>query len=882
MSTINKRFISIISIIFALLTLVSCQLAMPDGNGVSGAIQSEPTAASTTATAPETTAEPMPFLPAGIILAGPELDTICTVTYPASSSSLKAAAEALADYINAAIPGAKLTAAADSENVGTEYTIAICAPDSSLASNYSVKLDGKLIKLCGNASDTVLDAVNYFKAFCISDGYFVIDEKLDFSSAAGPEVLSQNPEKYYYYEDIYTPSLAYAFDETKVDTAKSRLFISGEDVTDKAVWNKGEVTLTGYTVDAGDHIVLLALANTNGDIEVFETTFSCGDGSVMHLYAGEIHAHTSDSDGKETVMKAYTYARDVAKLDFFAVTDHSDSFANSVYQSKHLPNADDFNDPGNFAALYGYEQTYNIKTGYFGHLNTINRASLTSRTLSLGKYYELMASDEDAVVMFNHPGYTWGNFIEYDLYSPEADSVVNLSEIKSTSAANYEYALSLTKGWHVSPIYNEDNHSANWGNASESCGYVLAPALTRQNIIDAFNKNRTYTTSDKTLKIYYKINDEWMGGRLDNPDKLHFNVQLSTEKSQGLGTVSVIAEDGIIVAYKLVGAKKEYTLELDLDPHYDYYYIKVESGSTWCYTAPIWIENREHLTVGELSQELIINNNSSDDHRVYASVTNHTNEVMTGVTVDFYLSPLTGFFESRKQPTQTVTVGDIAAGATVTVHADLHYTAATPRVYAVAKGTQNGKSYGAVRHMEISNLYFTEILPLTARGGADAFEFIELYNNSDATLALSKFKMRYYSKAGAKAADLDANTWKLSGQIQPHSTMVIWIVSAKNKLTVADFNNHFGTNLVEGKDIIMLEGANIPHLNPVQLELVLGSTVTARAWYNWGGTLDVRPNRSIIYNYPTNYTITAQVEKYGIDPTPGTLAEGQVPETITP
>jgi len=864
MTSTRKNLQFILSIILILLMLASCnktELPTPE-----------------TTPAPETTPEVV--LPEGIVLAGPEVATACTVTYPAASSGLKATAEALAKYINAVVPNANLTVAA-SDSSATEYQILVCAPDSALSSSYTVQLDGKCIKLCGKSEDNLTDAVNYFKAFCVKEGYLVVDEALNFSSGEGPNVTSQYPEKYYYYEDVYTPSLAYTFNRVLTDIEKSRLFINGKDVTDKAEWSKGLVTLTGYTVDAGDHTVLLALTDDSGDVEVFETTFTCGDGSVMNLYKGEIHAHTSDSDGQQTVKEAYAYARDVAKLDYFSVTDHSDSFKNSVYQGSHIPNADSFNEPGKFVALYGYEQTYNINTGYFGHLNTINRASLTSRSLTLPFFYQEMAKDEDAVVMFNHPGYSWGNFVEYDFYTPEADSAVNLSEIKSVHAANYEYALSLTKGWHVSPVYNEDNHSANWGTANEHCGYVLAPALTRQNVIDAFNKNRTYTTSDSTLKIYYKINDEWMGARLNNPDNLHFSIQLSTEKAKGLGIISIIAEDGIVVYQKAAGSAKECTLEFDLPPYYDYYYVKVESGSIWAYTAPIWIENREQLTVDGLYHELVIDNNSDNDVRIHANVTNHTNEVMTDVKVDFYLGGITGFPTAKITPVQTVKVGDIAPGATVPVYADIKYVYSTPRVYTDAKGVQNGKNYGAVKYMEISDVYFTEIHPLTSVG-TDAFEYFEIYNNSDSVINLSSYSIRYYNKVGAKADDLLKNTWKLSGNVQPHSAMVVWIVSSSNKYTVADFNKHFGTSLVEGKDIIRITGANIPHAKPVQLEILKNTTVIGRAWYNWGGSSNVQSDKSISYNYSTNYTFTAKVKESRIAPTPGKLTQGQVPATVKP
>ena len=865
----KRSFIAfILSVLLLILSLTACGQNLSTTQETTTPIDTEIT-------------EQVPTPPSGIIFAGPA-DTECTVVYPASSTELNSAANELADYVKAVIPTACITATCDADAKSATLQIVLCEPDSSLPYDYSLKLQDTTLMLYGRNDDHLLDAISYLKAFCIKNGYLAVDTELDFTSNEGPAVLSQYPEKYYYYEDIYTPTLAYAFDGANVDVAGCRLIVGGKDCTELAVWEKNAVTLAGVTVPAGDHTVLLALSDTSGNVGFFETTFSCGDGSVMNLYAGEIHAHTSDSDGKETVEKAYAYARDIAKLDFFAVTDHSGSFTDEIYTKSHIPNADSFNEPGVFAALYGYEQTYSYKTGYYGHLNTICRGKLTKTTLSLEGFYSYMAKEENAVVMFNHPGYTWGNFLEYDLYSPEIDAVLNLSEIKSTTAANYEYALSLTKGWHVSPIYNEDNHNADWGNAKEACGYVLAPALTRQNILDAFNKNRTYTTTDKTLKIYYKINDEWMGSRLDAPDKLHFCVQLSTEKSQGLGTVSIIAEDGIVVASEKIGSKKEYTLELDLPPLYDYYYIKVESGSNWAYTAPIWIENREQLTVGEMWQELVINNDNAKDYRIYTTVTNNSSIPITDVSVDFYLAANSGFTLAKQNPLQTVKVSEIAPGETVTVSADVNYSPSMPRVYAMASGMQNGNAYGAVNYMEISKLYVSEILPLIGAGGSDEYEYIEIYNNSDTAFNLSNVKIRYYSKSGANAELLAQNTWTLSGKIQPHSALVIWVVSENNKLTVADFNKKFGTALVEGEDIQMITGANIPHQYAVQLEVLIGTSVIGRVWYNWGEDTDVMAGRSILFDYPTDHTITARVSKRLQKPSPGSIADVQMPALVTP
>ncbi len=872
-----KRLLTLCLAVLTLLSLLaSCTGDLPSSEDTTTPVVTD-----------ELITEPPLVLPEGIILAGPEQPTVVTVVYPAASAAFKEAAEQLAQHINTAIPTANITAIPDSQSSDTEYEILI-GEARGLASvlpedkNYCVKLDGKQLRLCGKNDQEAFNAVNYLKLYGFKDGYFVISDVLNYASAdAAYSVLTQSPEKYYYYEDVYTPTLIYTFN-ANADEKASKISVGGIDVTPHAVWSEGSVTLEGYTVPAGDHTVLVGIADAEGDVSIFETTFSCGDGSVMHLYSGEVHAHTTDSDGSGTVEEAYAYARDVAKLDFFSVTDHSDSFKNEVYQGKHIPNADRYNDPGKFVALYGYEQTYNYKTGYYGHLNTINYGSLTSRNTPLEKYYEIMAKDPNAIVMFNHPGYRWGNFLEYGSYSDEYDSAVDLAEIKG-SGYNSEYALALTKGWHISPMYNEDNHDPNWGNAYEYCGYALAPALTRQNIIDAFNKNRTYTTTDKSLKIYYKINDEWMGARLDNPDKLKFSIQLSTEKAQGLGKVSIVAEDNIIVAFKQLGSKKEFTWEFELDPNYDYYYVKVESGNTWCVTAPIWIENREHLTISDLDQQLITGSSDTNDYRISAKVTNNTDKPMTGVTVNFYSSVTGGYIEESVRYDKVVELGTIAPGATVTAQADLKYNSGRPRIYAVATAEQNGNSYGAVKYMDISNIYFSEIHPFTVTNNnvIDAFEFIELYNNSDAVIDLSKFTMQYYSKAGAKAADLSANTWMLSGKIQPHSTLVLWFVPEGNTKTVADFNAHHKVSLTEGKDIVKIVGKAIAHTNSVQLEILSGKTVVARAWYNYAKDLNAAPNRSIIYNYPTDYTFTAKVYKDRLTPTPGTLAQGQMPDTIT-
>ncbi len=751
--------------------------------------------------------------------------------------------------------------------------------------DYAIVMVGTKLVICGGSDEATLQAISYFIENIMTDNSLEIPENFSYICSSPPRVVSYSPENTYYYENVYTPTLVINYVcSPAIDMTMSKLVINGKDYTSTAVWADNRVTLSGTTFEAGDYEVILTLYDTNGNSYKHTQYFSCGDGSVMNLYKGEVHAHTKESDGQGTVEEAYAYARDIAKLDFFAITDHSNSINLNTYKNTHKPIADKFNDPGKYVTLYGYEQTYNISTGYYGHLNVLNTLTFTTRSsVNLPAFYRLMAKDPDAIVMFNHPGYTWGNFLDFK-YDKDVDKVLNLIEIKG-SGYDTQYALALTQGWHVSPVYNEDNHSPNWGNASEACGYVLAPALTRANIIEAFEKNRTYTTTDGTLKIYYKINNEWMGARLDNPDKLEVSVNISTERPTGIGTIYLMTEANIIVAQTSAGTKKTYDWNLTVSPDFDYYYIKVVNSSYWAVTAPIWIENRDLINITDMTQSLLVNNSGNDDYGVKVTVKNSSSKTMTDVTVSFYKSSLNGF-NINSTPFATVKLGNLSAGSSSSAEAFTSYSLTSNRITAIVTGKIDGKTYGDTSYTLLSQLYMTEVLPAMSQynGVSTPFCYIELYNNSDTVLDLSSYKLRYYSKAGANATDLANNTWNLSGTIQPHSTVVIWFRTS-TKLTVADFNAKFGTNLVEGDNILVLN--NVPILptdinKSVQLELVSGSTVVNRICYNWGDSIKsgIKTDKAITFDYNHMYVQTSVTTSSEATPTPGSISAGQVPTAV--
>jgi len=744
--------------------------------------------------------------------------------------------------------------------------------------DWTVRMIGTKLVIAGTDEAATTEALDWFTLTFI-DGFtdLQIPDELCYTRSASPTILSMSQEDYYYNLSTNSPEIAFTIGAPDgSDPELIELIIDGRNALSTVSRKENVITISGISFESGMHMVSMTLKAKNGTMgyEVFH--FGCGDCDDMHLYIGELHAHTTDSDGIGTPEEAYNYARNVAKLDFFAVTDHSNSHSAELYADGHVALADRLNTPGRFVALYGYEQGYGASTGYSGHLNSINSTVFTKNSLYLYDYYQKMAETEGAIVQFNHPGYSWGNFNEYAGITEEADSVVNLYEFKGSGYDN-EWALCLSRGWHVSPMHNEDNHTGNWGTVNEAVGVVLAPSLTRQNIVEAMSMNRSYTTTDQSLKIYFSVNDTWMGGRLDAPSSLKVKVKLTTEKRTGLGNIYIVAEDNIVVASVNAGTAREYEWELDLSPEYDYYYVKVNGSSGFAVTAPVWVENRDLLNVTDLDRGLIVfANNSNKDQRVTALVSNDSDKTITDVTVSFYQSALSGFALSSQKPVATVKLGSLLPGASATAKCDVAYSLSTPRVTAVVTGKVGDELYGDTRCLMLNDLIITEVATSAAGYG-----YIEIYNATNETRSLSGISLRYWPKPGAKSDDLAAVTYALSGSIPAHSSMVLWL-QTKSTISVSDFNKHYSCSLTEGKNLLVVKSTWTTKLSgSMQIELLNGTTVITRACYNFDPKyIDSIESRSVEYAYKDDYTLTSIKTGSRKKPTPGTVADSAVPTLI--
>ena len=345
-----------------------------------------------------------------------------------------------------------------------------------------------------------------------------------------------------------------------------------------------------------------------------------------NLYFGQLHAHTDISNGAGSVEEAFQYASQVDGLDFFAVTDHSDSFDNADMGAIDADGADisaDWADGkqaaasvtnGDFVGLFGFEMTW-PEDKQLGHISTFNtpgwqtrdQADFENVPTALENYYKALTSVPGSVSQFNHPDTVHGDFERFDHYSPQYDAAVSLLEVAGEDGVvdcEY-YDLALDKGWHVAPTNNQNNHNGQWGDASEARTVVLAKSLTEEALYAAMKDRRVYTTQDSDLAIYYELNGTVMGSILPKSEEAEITVFLSDPTDEAIGNVEVVTDGGAVLVSEYVETPSQ-VLELPASGGRSYYYLRItQPDGDVAVTAPVWMDGYDDIGIESFTSDTL-------------------------------------------------------------------------------------------------------------------------------------------------------------------------------------------------------------------------------------------------------------------------------------
>ena len=345
-----------------------------------------------------------------------------------------------------------------------------------------------------------------------------------------------------------------------------------------------------------------------------------------NLYFGQLHAHTDISNGAGSVEEAFQYASQVDGLDFFAVTDHSDSFDNADMGAIDADGADISADWAagkqaaasvtgeNFVGLFGFEMTW-PEDKQLGHISTFNtpgwqtrdQADFENVPTALENYYKALTSVPGSVSQFNHPDTVHGDFERFDHYSPQYDAVVSLLEVAGEDGVvdcEY-YDLALDKGWHVAPTNNQNNHKGQWGDASDARTVVLAKDLTEEALYAAMKDRRVYATQDSDLAIFYELNGTVMGSIIPKSEEAEITVFLSDPTDEAIGYVEVVTDGGAVLVSEHVETPSQ-VLELSASGGHSYYYLRItQPDGDVAVTAPVWMDGYDDIGIGSFTSDTL-------------------------------------------------------------------------------------------------------------------------------------------------------------------------------------------------------------------------------------------------------------------------------------
>ena len=541
------------------------------------------------------------------------------------------------------------------------------------------------------------------------------------------------------------------------ENASVTMTVNSEKVD--AVYADGKVTYTPAADMADGKVTVTVTVKRADEKETSKTwSFTIGE-ATFQRYFGQLHSHTQYSDGAGSLESALAYIKalpDSANVDFVAFTDHSNYFDKSgaanpegalydmtkatessqqTWKSyKDAVAAFNAENAGSMVAIAGFEMTW---SGGPGHINTFNTPGIVSRnntTLNnktkdagLQAYYKLLSQTEgvDSISQFNHPGTTFGNFIDFGYWDAVVDTRMYMVEVGNgegqIGAGGYypsyeQYIMALDKGWHVAPTNNQDNHKGRWGNANDARDVILTDDFSESGIYAALRARCMYATEDKNLDLDYTVNGNMMGSIIDVPEKLNFEISFNDpDRTDSIAKVELVVNSGK-VAYTWDSAADlaKGSVSVELAPEYTYYFVRVTEGDgDLAVTAPVWVG--ESLKLGISKAEC-------------GTSTPVTNEELTITTTFFNSEAKPATIKSITYAIGGETIGTvtdpIALAASSTQDVEFKYTPTKARIMTVritAVIEQDGKEYTFTKDVTLDVLDASKLVYI----GIDASHYNE-------------------------------------------------------------------------------------------------------------------------------------------------------------
>jgi Bacterial Ig-like domain/Secretion system C-terminal sorting domain len=368
----------------------------------------------------------------------------------------------------------------------------------------------------------------------------------------------------------------------------------------------------------------------------------------LNFYFGNLHAHSSYSDGnKDNTLLVpaddYAFAKNSLCFDFLGLSEH-----NHVAAGMHLADWQPGRTQASTATTSTFVGMYGMEWGVIsggGHVVVYGVDSLIG--WDPGEYQILVPKSvykgsgglfdiinrhgNNALATLAHPNSTDYNDLLNGAYDIAADDAVVGSAVESGPAFSTNITYSdpgtsmsylsyyknmLSKGYHLGPTMDHDNHNLTFGRTTRSRLVVMAPSLTENSLLDGMRKMRFYASQDCSAKITFKINGDDMGSIVTK-------IGVPTIS---LGSITTNPVTSVNVMYGVPGSGTAATVLTNstsgsfsftdnglTNLSQRYYYLDItESDGSRIVTAPIWYTRNDAAPFGNTTITSFFTINEAD------------------------------------------------------------------------------------------------------------------------------------------------------------------------------------------------------------------------------------------------------------------------------
>ena len=355
------------------------------------------------------------------------------------------------------------------------------------------------------------------------------------------------------------------------------------------------------------------------------------DDAALNYYFGNLHAHSSYSDGnKENTAKTpaddYTFAKNAMCMDFLGISEHNHSgagmhladWSTGITQAASATTS-------TFIAMHGQEWgiigTQGSAGDHAGHVIVYGLDSLAgwetgnyqlyvpqNTYLGTGGLFDIInRHSNNAFASLAHPDNYDYNDILHSTYNAVADDAIVGTCVETGPAFSTDttytdpstlsfyafYKNMLGKGYHLGPTMDHDNHYLTFGKTAKTRLCVLATSLSEANILDAMRKMRFYATEDCAAKINFTINTIYPLGSIITKAGAPV-ISVTTTTTSTVSSIKLMhgvpgSGSAATTLTSTTSSSLSYTHTALTNLATEYYFLDItESDGTRIITAPIW------------------------------------------------------------------------------------------------------------------------------------------------------------------------------------------------------------------------------------------------------------------------------------------------------